>query len=119
VVGVARVEAVALRQHHPSPRVETRVEDAAAAGAGGARSPVGADGAEPDVVRQVAGKYPARDEFHQIRVQRRLVREHLAVAARQAAELAARTHVRTGFGERRNLPFPLQSTTADRYDQIN
>jgi hypothetical protein len=52
---VAWVEAAALRQHHPPARVETRVDDAAAARAGSAGSPVAAHGSEADVVPEVAG----------------------------------------------------------------
>lgn len=48
-MGVARVEAVALGQHHPAALVEARVDDAVAAQAKGAGVPVCADGAEVDV----------------------------------------------------------------------
>lgn len=94
-VRVARVEAMALWQHRPSTRVETRVEDAAALGPHGACAPVGADGAEPDVVLQVAGqKNPPPNQLHQIPVQRRPIQQgHLAgVTAAHAAELAVGNH---------------------------
>jgi hypothetical protein len=52
---VAGVEAVALRQHHPAARVEARIGDAVAARAGGGRTPTGADGAEADVIKKIAG----------------------------------------------------------------
>jgi len=78
--------------------VEARVEDAAAAGGGGAGAPVGADGAEPHVVLQVAGQHPPPDQLHQVPAQRRPIRGHLAGAGagagavREAAELAAGNH---------------------------
>jgi hypothetical protein len=50
-LGVARVEAPALRQHHPPPRMEAWVDHAAAARGRRARSPGGADGTEADVVQ--------------------------------------------------------------------
>ena len=64
-LAVARVEAVALGEQHPPPRVESPVYDAAAARAGRAGPPVGADGAEADVVQQVAvaGQHPPRDQL--------------------------------------------------------
>jgi hypothetical protein len=55
-LGVARVEAVALGQHHPAPRMEAWVDDAAAARGRCAGSPGGAHGTEADVVQQVAGQ---------------------------------------------------------------
>jgi hypothetical protein len=60
-VGVAGVEAVALGEHHPAARVEAWVADVRAAGA---RAPVRAYGAEPDVVLQVAGQHTPPDELH-------------------------------------------------------
>ena len=50
-----RVEAVALGQHHPPARVKARVDNTTAAWADGARPPVGANGAEADIVGHVAG----------------------------------------------------------------
>jgi hypothetical protein len=70
-VGVAGVEAVALREHRPAARVEARVDDALAARGGGAGSPRGADGAEADVVQQVAGQQARREQANQIILQRR------------------------------------------------
>uniref|UniRef100_J3MQ45 Uncharacterized protein n=1 Tax=Oryza brachyantha TaxID=4533 RepID=J3MQ45_ORYBR len=70
-LAVARVEAVALGEQHPPPRVEAPVDDAVAARAGCAGSPVGANGAEAGVVQQVAGQHPPRDRLQQILVQRR------------------------------------------------
>ena len=54
-VGMAGVETVALRQHHPASWVEAWVEDAPALGATGTCLPVRADSAEENVVLQVAG----------------------------------------------------------------
>lgn len=68
---MAGVEAMALGKQHPSTWVETRVEDAATLGPEGACAPVGADGAEPDVVQQVAGQHPPADQIQQIPIQRR------------------------------------------------
>jgi hypothetical protein len=48
-MGVARVEVMALGQHHPASLVEARVDNAVAAQAKGAGVPVRADGAEVDV----------------------------------------------------------------------
>jgi len=55
-LGVAGVEAVAFGQQRPTARVEAWFDDPAAARGGGARSPRGADGAEADVVQQIAGQ---------------------------------------------------------------
>ena len=55
-VGMAGVEAVAFGQQRPTARVEVWFDDPAAARGGGAGSPRGADGAEADVVQQVAGQ---------------------------------------------------------------
>jgi len=55
-LGVARVEAVALGQHHPAPRMEAWVDDAAAARGRSAGSPSGANSTKADVVQQVAGQ---------------------------------------------------------------
>lgn len=72
VLVVAREEAVALGEHHPPARVEAGVGHAAAGRGGRAGSPVGADGAEADVVQQVAGlQQPVPDQPDQIRLQRR------------------------------------------------
>ena len=60
-LAVARVEAVALGEQHPPPRVEARVGDAAAPRAGGAGPPVGARRAEADVVPQIAGEHSPPD----------------------------------------------------------
>lgn len=58
-------------KHDPVARVEARVEDAAAAGGGGAGAPVGAGGAEADVVEEVAGgQHAPADEVDQICLQR-------------------------------------------------
>jgi hypothetical protein len=69
--GVAREQAVALREHHPPPRVEAWVGHAAAARVGGVETPAAARGAEADVVEQVSGEHPLCDEGHQILVHRR------------------------------------------------
>jgi len=53
---VAGVEAVSFGQQRPTARVEAWFHDPAAARGGGAGSPRGADGAEADVVQQVAGQ---------------------------------------------------------------
>jgi hypothetical protein len=53
---VARVEAVTLWKHYPASRVEAWVNDTAAAWAHGAVAPQSADGAEADVVQEVAGQ---------------------------------------------------------------
>lgn len=73
-LAVARVEAVALGQHHPPARVEARVDDAAAAWGERARPPVRADGAEADVVPQVAREHPPPDQADQICRERRPAR---------------------------------------------
>lgn len=87
---VARVEAVALREHHPAARVEAPVGDAAAARGGGARPPAGADGSEADVVQQVAaGKQARRHQVHQIFGQRRPAR-HRARGASAALPVPRR-----------------------------
>ena len=70
-VGVAGVEAVALGEHLPAAWVEAWVDDAAAARGGGAGSPRGADGAEADVVQQVAGQQARSYQANQIVRQRR------------------------------------------------
>jgi hypothetical protein len=55
-LGVARVEAPALGQHHPAPRMEAWVDDAAASRGRSAGSPSGANSTKADVVQQVAGQ---------------------------------------------------------------
>ncbi len=94
-LGVAGVEAVALGEHHPAARVEARVGDAAAARAGGGGAPGGADGAEADVVEEVAGERPLRDQPQEVGVQRRPRR----LGGREAAALGgggARSHGQLG-----------------------
>jgi hypothetical protein len=54
-LGVARVEVVALGQHHPPPRVEAQIDNVMAVQAGGGPPPVVVHGAEADVVNQVTG----------------------------------------------------------------
>lgn len=56
-LSVAGVEAVALRQHHPAARVEAWIGDTAAARADGARPPTGANSAEADVIKKIAGQH--------------------------------------------------------------
>jgi len=70
-LGVARVEPVALGQHHPAPRAEAWVDDAATARGGRAGSPGGADSSEPDVVHDVGGQQARRDQANQIIRKRR------------------------------------------------
>jgi hypothetical protein len=70
-LGVAGVEAVAFGQQRPMARVEAWFDDPAAARGGGAGSPRGANGAEVEVVQQVAGQKARREQANQIIRQRR------------------------------------------------
>jgi len=65
-LAMGRVQAMALRQHHPATRVEARVVDAVAARGNGARPPVGANRAEVDVVQQVAGQHTPGNQAKQL-----------------------------------------------------
>jgi hypothetical protein len=69
--GVARVQAMALREHRPPARVEAGVGHAAAVRVRGAGAPAGAHGAEADVVEQVSGEHALRDARPQVLGHRR------------------------------------------------
>ena len=93
-IGVAGVESVAFGQHHPPSRVEARIYNAAATRAEGTLGPVGADGAEADVIQQVAGQHTPPYKLHQILGQRSPWPHFFTITAigsvpREAAALAA------------------------------
>jgi hypothetical protein len=67
---VAWVEAMAFREDHPAPRVESRINNTAAMRAYGAQSLVRAHGAEADVVPIVTGQHPITDQADQLPVKR-------------------------------------------------
>jgi hypothetical protein len=70
-VGVAGVEAAALREHHPAPWVEPHVGHAAAMRAVRGRAPLRADASEAYVVEPVLGQQARRHKTNQIVLQRR------------------------------------------------
>jgi hypothetical protein len=65
-LAISRIEAMTLGEHHPAARVESQIGDAAAARTEGAGPPTGADGAEANVIQEIALQNKPRYQAKQI-----------------------------------------------------